>query len=57
VLTDDEASAIQDAASSGGAAIMSSSGGGIVGFITSIPGMILSAITGLIGIRVFGGGS
>jgi hypothetical protein len=57
VLTDDEASAIQDAASSGGAAIMSSSGGGIVGFIISIPGMILSAITGLIGIRVFGGGS
>jgi len=56
-LTNDEVSAIQSAASGGGAAIMSSSGGGIIGFITSIPGMILSALTGLVGIRVFGGGS
>ena len=57
-LTDDEVSAIQDAASSsGGAAIMSSGGGGIIGFITSIPGMIISALAGLVGVRVFGGGS
>lgn len=60
VLTNGEVSAIQDAASSGGAAIMDSDSGGLSGlisFITSIPGIILSAITGLVGVRVLGGGS
>jgi hypothetical protein len=60
-LTNDEVSAIENAASSGGAGIMASSGGGplsgIIGFVTSIPGMIVSGLAGLVGIRVFGGGS
>ncbi|WP_281195832.1 hypothetical protein [Halorubrum sp. F4] len=55
VLTNGEVSAIQDAANSGGAAVMSSGGGGILGWFLSLPGMIVSAITGLVGIRVFGG--
>lgn len=57
VLTTDEASAMQDTSSGGGAGIMSSNDGGIIGFITSIPGMIVSAFAGIVGIRVFGGGS
>ena len=57
VLTDEEVSSIQNAASSGGAAIMGSGSGGLLDSLLSLPGMIISAIAGLVGIRVFGGGS
>ncbi|WP_256403255.1 hypothetical protein [Halorubrum salinum] len=61
-LTNDEVTAIEEAASAaGGAGIMASNSGGpisgFIGFITSIPGMILSALTGIVGIRALGGGS
>jgi hypothetical protein len=57
VFTDNEVSAILNAASSGGAAIMGSDSGGLIDSLLSLPGMIISAIAGLVGIRVFGGGS
>lgn len=61
VLTNDEVQAIKDAVDEGGAAIMGSSSGGtfagIINFLTSIPGIITSAIAGLGLARVFGGGN
>jgi hypothetical protein len=56
VLTNGEVSTIESAAG-GGAGPMSGGSGGPISFILSIPGMILSAITGLVGIKIFGGGS
>ncbi len=55
VLTDGEVDTIQNAVDAGGAAVMDSSDGGIWGFLTSIPGIITSAIAGLGLARIFGG--
>ncbi|WP_066415389.1 hypothetical protein [Halorubrum aethiopicum] len=56
VLTNDEVSAIQSAASGGGAAVMSSGDGGIISWLLSVPGLIVSSITGFVGFRLFSGG-
>ena len=54
VLTNGEVDAIQSA-SGGGAGPMDAGSGGPIDFILSLPGMILSAITALVGVRIFGG--
>lgn len=54
-LTDGEADSMQQATNGGGAGgLFSTGGGGIIGFLTSIPGIALSAIGGFFGGRKLG---
>lgn len=54
-LTDSEADGLQQATSSGaGGGLFSSGGGGIIGFFTSLPGMILGGIGAFAGGRKLG---
>lgn len=53
-LTGQEADAMQQSMQAGGGGIFGSSSGGIVGFFTSIPGLIVGGVGALAGGRYFG---
>ena len=57
VLTNGEVSAMEDAAMGGGAGPMDSGNGGLWDKIISIPGGIVAAVLGILGIKKSGGGS
>jgi len=57
VLTNGEVSAMEDAAMGGGAGPMDSGNGGLWDKIISIPGGIVAAVLGILGIKMSGGGS